>query len=74
MTNDIKYSFNVQGKVLWLSVFQMQQLLTCIINERETDAGKMLELFINVRDETDTERRIREENERINEAINKDIE
>ena len=74
MTNDIKYSFNVQGKVLWLSVFQMQQLLTCIINERETDAGKMLELFVNVRDETDTERRIREENERINEAINKDIE
>ena len=74
MTNDIKYSFNVQGKILWLSVFQMQQLLACIIGERETDAGKMLELFINVRDETDTERRIREENERINETLDKDLE
>lgn len=55
---NIEIEYN--GKLLRLQVRQMRQLFDCILTERDTDAYKMLELFILTSDKEDNEGRILE--------------
>ena len=76
MTNDLKYEFRTNNNILWLSLPQVQQVLDCVIGERDTDAHTLLTMFVNDELEADKQRRIsgiKEQEQRVIETLNKDL-
>lgn len=79
MTNDRdgRVDFKNGDTPLWITLFQMQRLFECVLNERDTDACSLLGLFLSDNAKADNERSVAEEQRQKEielKKINEDIE